>query len=326
MGGDDGLRPVVCAAVQFLKHHPTCHLTLVGNRDQIAQLVAPHPRLQLQHAGSTVAMSDRPAQALRSKHDSSMAMAIRLVADQRANACVSAGNTGALMAFGLHHLGTLAGITRPAICKSVPNKHGCCLLLDLGANISCSAAQLAQFAVMGAAMARVAGKPRPRIGLLNIGREPQKGGSLHQAASTLVAALPGMEYVGFVEGGDIFTGEVDVVVCDGFTGNAVLKASEGAAALMRQQLKDSLSHGVMARFARLLVQPYINRWRSVYDPARYNGAVLLGLCGVVVKSHGAADASSFAAALQVAYEHGLSDTPAQIAATMHKTIQIQEHE
>lgn len=316
MGGDAGPRPIAAACNTFLRQHPSSFLTVIGHSAEIKSLLTTTERVTLVDASSAVTNADKPAHALRNKFDSSMSTAVQMVADRAADACVSAGNTGALMAFGLRYLGTLSGISRPAICKPVPNRHGCCLLLDLGANIDCSAEQLGQFALMGAAMARVAGKTKPKVGLLNVGREAQKGGDLQRQAAQMIAALGQIDYIGYVEGGDVFLADVDVVVCDGFTGNALLKASEGAAALLRDQLDQSLRHGWAARCARLLISPYLYRWRSVYDPARYNGAVLLGLCGVVVKSHGSADAAGFEAALQVAYEHAASETPAQIAASM----------
>lgn len=258
-------------------------------------------------------MSDRPALALRNKTNSSMAKAVRLVADGRADACVSAGNTGALMAFGLKYLGTLPDITRPAICRAVPNVHGVCYLLDLGANLSATPDQLQQFAVMGAAMARITGSSNPLVGLLNVGREPQKGGGLQQKAAAQIAATPGLTYIGFVEGSDIYTGRVDVIVCDGFTGNALLKASEGVASLLGADLIRRFNGTLRAQLAGWLARPYMRDWRQANDPATLDGAALLGLKGVVIKSHGSASETGFKSALKVAYEQAKNNIPQLIS-------------
>lgn len=242
-----------------------------------------------------------------------MAKTVQLVADGSADACVSAGNTGALMAFGLKYLGTLPDIARPAICKAVPNIHGACYLLDLGANLSATADQLQQFAVMGAAMARVTGNSNPVVGLLNVGREPQKGGELQQKAAAQIKATPGLVYIGFVEGGDIYTGRADVIVCDGFTGNALLKASEGVASLLGIDLNRRFSGTPRARLAGWLARPYMREWRRANDPATLDGAALLGLNGVVIKSHGSASEVGFRSALKVAYGQAKNNIPQLIS-------------
>lgn len=256
-------------------------------------------------------MTERPGTALRHKRESSMALAIKMVATGEADACVSGGNTGALMAFGLHMLGTMPGIERPAICKAVPGKDGVCWVLDLGANLECSAEHLRQFACMGSALAKLNGVASPRVALLNVGVENQKGRELERESAALLKTQPGMNFIGFVEGGDIYRGMADVVVCDGFTGNALLKASEGAAELLQNSLKNAFQSNIAARLAGWLARPALRSWISRYDPARLNGASLLGLSGVVVKSHGSASESGFIAALNVAREqaaHRIIDT------------------
>ncbi len=261
-------------------------------------------------------MSDRPAHALRNKPNSSMAKAIKLVAEGQAQACVSAGNTGALMGFGLKYLGALPAIDRPAICKAVPTVRGSCYLLDLGANVSVSAQQLLEFGIMGAAMARTAGNPEPRIGLLNVGREIEKGDSLRREAFELMRHCSSLNFMGFVEGDDIYAGSMDVIVCDGFTGNAVLKASEGAFQLLSSRLSNAFKTDWKARLAHKLAEPYLQGWRAAHHPSSHNGAAFLGLNGVVVKSHGSALPDAFESALRVAHDQALNALPSMIAAAM----------
>lgn len=307
MGGDSGPRPCVFGALEFLRQFPSVRLTLVGDEHQLKSLI-PKTATQIAVLPATdpVAMSDRPGHALRQKRQSSMALAVQMVAEGQAQACVSAGNTGALMAFGLHLLGTMAGIERPAICKPMPTKTGVCWVLDLGANLECSAENLRQFALMGAALARLHGVEAPRVALLNVGSEAQKGRELQQEAAHLVKQLAGIRFCGFAEGGDIYRGLADVVVCDGFTGNVLLKASEGVAELLQGSLRDALQKGFWGRFLGLLARPALRAWGRAYSPARLNGASFLGLRGVVVKSHGAASQAAFCAALMVAYEQAVN--------------------
>lgn len=314
MGGDSGPRLCISAALKFARLHPSVHLTLIGNGDLLSASVSTLPvQIKILPAEGHVDMSDRPGSALRHKRDSSMAMAVRMVATGEADACVSGGNTGALMAFGLHLLGTVRGIERPAICKAVPGKHGVCWVLDLGANLECTAEHLRQFARMGVALARLHGVAAPRVALLNVGVEHQKGRELEQESAALLKVQPDLNFVGFVEGGDIFRDVADVVVCDGFTGNVLLKASEGAAALLQSSLKNALHQSAGARLVGWLLKPALRSWSLRYDPARLNGASFLGLNGVVVKSHGGASEEGFVAALNVAREqatHRIIDTMA----------------
>ncbi len=303
MGGDTGPRPCVYGALNFLRQHPSVRLTMIGDPDQLQSLVPQWPeQITILSAHDQVTMSDRPGTALRQKRQSSMAMAVQLVATEEANACVSAGNTGALMAFGLHLLGTMPGIERPAICKAVPTATGVCWVLDLGANLDCSAENLHQFALMGAALARLNGVERPRIALLNVGAEAQKGRELQQQAAKLVSRLDSIDFGGFIEGGDIYRGEADVVVCDGFTGNVLLKTSEGVAELLQLSLRQVFQQSPWSRLLGWLVRPSLSVWAKRYNPARYDGASFLGLNGVVVKTHGATSEAGFSAALSVAYE------------------------
>lgn len=206
------------------------------------------------------------------------------------------------MAFGLHYLPLSEGVERPAICKAMPSSGGCCYLLDIGANVQCSAQNLLQFAQLGASFANSGGISSPRVGLLNVGTEAQKGAHVQRDAATLLTGAENINFIGFVEGGDIYRGVADVVVCDGFSGNVVLKASEGAAELMGASLKHAFRKNIFTRLSGLLAYPLLSSWQSQFDPSRYNGAVFLGLNGVVVKSHGAAGESGLVNALHVAYE------------------------
>jgi glycerol-3-phosphate acyltransferase PlsX len=318
MGGDLGPRLCISAALKFSYLHPSVRLTLVGDKDLLAASAPDFPdRIKILPAEDSVEMSDRPSNALRHKRDSSMALAVKMVATNEADACVSGGNTGALMAFGLHMLGTIPGVERPAICKAVPGRDGVCWVLDLGANLECSAEHLRQFACMGVSLAKLHGVARPRVALLNIGVEELKGRELERETAILLRAQSNLNFVGFVEGGDIFRGAADVVVCDGFTGNVLLKASEGAAELLQSSLKAALLRGAGSRLAGWLIKPVLRPWVTRYDPARLNGASLLGLNGVVVKSHGSASEEGFLAALNVAREqavHRMIDTVAAVVA------------
>lgn len=313
MGGDQGPRSCVSACLKFVESRSNVRLTLIGDRDQFEDLLPTHTpgTLVVIHASAQISMSEKPAQALRRKRDSSMALAVRCVAEGSAQACMSAGNTGALMAFGLHYLKMSAGIDRPAICKAMPSSGGCCYLLDIGANAECSADNLLQFAQLGVDFARHGGISAPKVGLLNMGTEAQKGAKLQRQAAELIAADPGINFIGFVEGGDIYGGVADVVVCDGFSGNVLLKASEGAARLMRSSMKQAFMESVWTRLSGLAARPVLAAWQSRFDPSRYNGAVFLGLNGVVVKSHGAASEQGFINALQVAYAHAKAASSAE---------------
>lgn len=319
MGGDIGPRPCVYGALHFIQLFPKARLTLVGDSEQLHTLLPDLPRqMTILPAGDSVAMADRPSVALRQKRQSSMALAIQLVADGKAQACVSAGNTGALMAFGLHLLGTMPGIERPAICKAVPTQRGLCWVLDLGANLECSAENLLQFAQMGAALARLSGVIKPRVALLNVGSEAHKGRELQQDAARLIENLADIEFKGFVEGDDLYQGLIDVVVCDGFTGNVLLKASEGVAQLLQASLRQVFQQDLWGRFIGLLARPALSAWGKKFNPSRHNGASLLGLNGVVVKSHGAVSEPGFCAALSVAYEQVNNRIVDSIAAAVNR--------
>lgn len=305
MGGDQGLVVSVPAAALALAAHPALELLLVGEPAALQASVdaaglASHPRLQVVAASQVVAMDEEPARALRGKKDSSMRVAINQVRDGAAAACVSAGNTGALMATARFVLKMLPGVDRPAIVSEIPSRQGHTHMLDLGANAECAPEHLLQFAVMGTVLARaVTGKAQPRVGLLNIGSEDIKGTSVIKAAAALLEASE-LAYIGYVEGSDIFLGDVDVVVCDGFAGNVALKASEGTARLLGEFLRSEYQRGLLSRLAALASRGVLNRFRKRVDPGRYNGASLLGLNGIVIKSHGSADAHSLANAIGIA--------------------------
>lgn len=309
MGGDHGVGVTVPAALKTLRDQPTVRLVLAGNRDVIqAELKRQHAsesdRLAIQHASEVVGMDEPPAQALRGKKDSSMRVAINLVKDGVARAAVSAGNTGALMATARFVLKTLPGIDRPAIVTTLPTMHDHVHVLDLGANVDCSAEQLVQFAIMGSILVgAVEGKPRPRVGLLNIGEEDIKGNEIVKRTNELLRATP-LNYCGYVEGDEIYTGDMDVIVCDGFIGNVMLKTSEGLARMITHYMKQEFRRNVLTRISALVALPVLHAFRKRVDPRRYNGATLIGLNGTVIKSHGGADA--------LAFEHAILEALAEV--------------
>ena len=303
MGGDFGPHCVVPACLDSLAEHPSLRLILVGQPAVIEALVARHPaadrsRLRIHPASEVIAMDERPAQVLRGKPDSSMRQALELVRGGEAQACVSAGNTGALMALSRYLLKTLPGIDRPAMVTAMPTATGSCHLLDLGANVDCTAEHLYQFAVMGAVAAEALGVVRPRVALLNVGTEEIKGNQQVKLASGLLRQVRELNYIGFVEGDGLYRGEADVVVCDGFVGNVVLKASEGLAALIAARLEAQFRSSPLARLAGMLALPLLRRLRDDLRPAQHNGASFLGLQGIVVKSHGAAGPEGFRSAIR----------------------------
>ena len=305
MGGDHGPGVTLPACKAFLDSHPSAELTLVGSADAL-QAAASWPRCTVVVASEVVTMDDSIEVALRRKRDSSMRVAIQQV-KEGAHACVSAGNTGALMAVARYLLKTLDGIDRPAIATVMPNRRdGYTTVLDLGANVDCTPEHLLQFAVMGSALvAAVDGKPEPAVGLLNIGEEAIKGSEVIKRAGELMraAAEAGqIRFHGNVEGNDIFKGTVDVVVCDGFVGNVLLKTSEGLASMMSDFIKQEFTRGPFSKLAALVAMPVLQRFKRRVDPRRYNGAALLGLRGLVFKSHGSADAYAFEQALARAYD------------------------
>ena len=289
--------------------HPYARFMLFGPEDRLRAALARYPRLQaassLHHAPDSVAMDEKPSQALRRGKQSSMKLAIDAVADGRADAVVSAGNTGALMAFAKFGLRTIAGIDRPAIASFFPTETGETVLLDLGANIECDANNLVQFAVMGAHFAHAAlGRVQPSVGLLNVGTEETKGHETVRAAADILRAMqePGFDFQGFVEGDDITKGRVDVIVTDGFTGNVALKTAEGTARLIGGFLRAAFGQSLLAKIGYLFARPALRSLRARLDPRHYNGGVFLGLNGIVVKSHGGTDAIGFAVAVNLAID------------------------
>jgi glycerol-3-phosphate acyltransferase PlsX len=326
MGGDHGAAVTLPACAQFLRRHADGRLLLVGQPE------AMQPWLKRLHldadarvevvAASEVVASDDPVEvALRRKRDSSMRRAIELVRDGRAQACVSAGNTGALMAVARYLLKTLHDIERPAIATYLPNQKGrSTLVLDLGANVDCEPLHLLQFAVMGTAYAAAGGHPQPTVGLLNIGEEIIKGNDTIKRAAELLRAADAqgrVRFYGNVEGNDIFKGTTDIVVCDGFVGNVALKASEGVAQMLLTLIRAEFTRTPLARLMALVAMPVLQRLRQRVDHRRYNGAALLGLRGLVVKSHGAADVFGFEQALERACEAAQGDVVRQIERILH---------
>ena len=322
MGGDHGPHVTVPAALEFRREHPDVEIVLVGLSAGIEAQLAKHgaaagPGLRVRHASEVVAMNEPPVQAMRFKKDSSMRVAINLVKAGEAQACVSAGNTGALMAISRFVLKTLPAIDRPAIATVLPNMNGgYTYVLDLGANVDCTPEQLMQFGVMGAMLvAAVEHKERPSVGLLNIGIEDIKGNDTVKQAAELLRAS-GLNFHGNVEGDDIFKGTVDVVVCDGFVGNSVLKASEGVANMIVAFLRQEFSRGPLRKLSAFFAMPVLKALRARMDPGRYNGASLLGLKGVVIKSHGSADRYAFRQALARAVDAVRNDVVRRISEQM----------
>ena len=305
MGGDDAPAVVVDGVALALGDNPLIKPSFVGDERRLAPLIARHASLadaEVVHTGDAVAPDDKPSAALRSGKRSSMRLAIDMVGDGTADAVVCAGNTGALMAMSLVSLRTMEGVDRPALASYIPTERQPCCILDLGANIDCSSRNLVQFAVMGNAFAKaVTANDSPSVGLLNVGEEEQKGGNtVREAATMLAGAGVGLNYAGFVEGDDITKGTVDVIVTDGFSGNIALKTAEGTARFVTGMMRRSLMSSPLARLGALLARPALRELRDRLDPQLYNGAVLLGLNGIVVKSHGSADARGIANAVGVA--------------------------
>ena len=303
MGGDHGPHVTVPSAVNYLRSNPGINILLVGLPDAIeAELAAikfmPDPRLRVHAASEVVSMDESPAIAMRDKKDSSMRVAIDLVKRGEAQACVSAGNTGALIATSRFVLKTLPGVDRPALAVVLPTMKGHTYVLDLGANVDCSAEQLFQFGVMGAALvSSVEGKERPSVGLLNIGEEEIKGNEVVKHAAELLRNSD-LNFYGNIEGNDIYKGTTDVVVCDGFVGNVTLKASEGVAQMLATYLREEFKRNLLTRLAGLVALPVIKAFKRRVDHRRYNGASLLGLRGIVIKSHGSADGYAFNFAIE----------------------------
>jgi glycerol-3-phosphate acyltransferase PlsX len=317
MGGDRGPSVTVPASLSALRRDQDLHIILVGRTDAIEPLLGKGKvefgaRLQVRDATEVVEMDERPQDALRKKKNSSMRVAIDLVKEGVAHACVSAGNTGALMATARFVLKTLPGIDRPAILSRIPSHHGHTVMLDLGANAECTPEQLFHFAVMGTVIAKdLDGDANPRVGLLNIGEEDIKGNEVVQGAHKILLTSA-LNYIGFVEGNDIFSGEVDVVVTDGFTGNVALKSMEGVASIISRTLRSEFMRNPWRKFTAFLSLPVLNSIRKRFDPREHGGASMVGLNGVVIKSHGSADAYTFGNALRVATIEARKGVPTQI--------------
>ncbi|MGB5438953.1 MAG: phosphate acyltransferase PlsX [Gammaproteobacteria bacterium] len=318
MGGDFGSGVVVPAAISAIAEHTDVTFILVGDETELAQALEAAggdkiPGLKVHHASQQVEMDELPSNALRNKKDSSMRVALNLVKEGVADACVSAGNTGALMATSRFVLKMLPGISRPAICTALPTAKGHTWMLDLGANIECDAEHLFQFALMGSELAAaVDGNERPAIGVLNIGEEEIKGNEQVREAARLIAESR-MNYKGYAEGDDIYKGDFDVIVCDGFVGNVALKTSEGLAKMIAGFIKQEFTRNPLTRLAALFAMPVLKAFRRRIDPRRYNGASLLGLRGIVIKSHGGADPLAFGNAIDVAVLEVREGVPERIS-------------
>lgn len=304
MGGDFGPPVTVRAARDFVENHDDVKVILIGLEETIRPYLSRSidNRILVRHASEIVAMDEPPAQALRNKKDSSMRVAINLVKQGEADACVSAGNTGALMAISRFVLKMLPGIDRPAICAVLPTAKGHSHVLDLGANVDCSPEHLLQFGIMGTSLvSAIEHTDRPTVGILNIGEEDIKGNDVVKRAAELLRES-GLNFVGNVEGDGIYKGEAEVIVCDGFVGNVALKASEGLAQMLASFLRQEFNRNLLTKLVALIALPVLNSFKKHVDHRRYNGATLLGLKGIVVKSHGSADVFSFANALERAAE------------------------
>lgn len=321
MGGDFGPTVTVPASVAVLLRNPKLSLSLVGDQPQIEAFIAEldpsiKQRIQVIHTDEVIGMDVKPSVALRKKQNSSTYRAIELVSQGHADACVSGGNTGALMAIGRHLLSTFDGVDRPAIVTAFPTLEGRCFVLDLGANSAAQPHYLSQFAVMANAMVeQVYEVSSPRIGLLNIGKEAGKGNDLVQSAHSLISDIKNLNYIGFIEANDIFEGNVDIAVCDGFVGNVMLKTMESVATMVDQLIERQLEKEPLSVDDSAKIAPLLNNVRRQADPAQYNGASFLGLQGTVVKSHGAADKTGFEQALYTAI--------AEVKVNLPKAIQEQ---
>ncbi len=310
MGGDHGLKVVIPACVRAVQNNPQLYLIMVGDKGQVVKCLKKHgissqhslfSQFSVEHASEVVLMDELPSHALRNKKDSSMRVAINLVKEGRAAACVSAGNTGALMATARFVLKTLPGIDRPAIIAELPTLKGRTRVIDLGANVDSCAEHLFQFAVMGSALIQaLEKKAKPKIALLNIGVEEIKGNDQVKRTAHMLAECELMNYVGYVEGDHFYSGDVDLVVCDGFVGNVAIKASEGLAKLMLTVLKESFTKNWASKIIGILARPALSHLKKRMDPARYNGASMLGLNGIVIKSHGGANEYAFKFAIDEA--------------------------
>jgi phosphate acyltransferase len=330
MGGDFGPRATVSALLESLSHHSNVNALLFGDRDELAihlrncndsSILA---RIEVCHSDCSVTNTDKPSAVIRTKRDSSMGLALQALANNEADAFVSAGNTGAIMALGLYFVKSLPGISRPAICTAIPTSSGSSYVLDLGANLDCSAEQLYQFALLGSLMAaELDGIDSPVVRLLNVGEEDNKGHAYIQEAAVLLENEPLINYCGYIEGNGIFEGATDVVVCDGFTGNATLKTSEGLIAMVTSLFRTAVGNSWMAKLALLMLKKPLLKLRAQLDPAIYNGAYFLGLNGVVVKSHGRATKAAFVHALDVAIDAAEHNLPEVLSPILKQKIDRQ---
>jgi len=325
MGGDFGPSEIIPAALFSLNKYQKLNLILVGNENILREELKKHkplanPRISISHASEIVAMNESPSQALRNKKESSMRIAIELVRDGHAKACVSSGNTGALMATARFVLKMLPGIDRPAICTTLPGKNGYSHVLDLGANVDSSSEQLFQFAIMGAQLTKaIKNKTEPTIALLNIGEEDIKGNDRVKQAATLLEESS-LNYVGYIEGNNLYSGNYDVIVCDGFVGNVAIKASEGVADFLQYHVKKAFKNSIYSKFTALLALPVLKTIEQKIDPKRYNGASLLGLRGIVIKSHGGAERISFATAIDEAIIEVNNNIPERISEKLEQLL------
>ncbi|NVJ50475.1 MAG: phosphate acyltransferase PlsX [Gammaproteobacteria bacterium] len=327
MGGDFGPPVIVAAAIIALKQNPHLSISLYGQQTAMEAELTKHAKLQLGerlsliHCDDVILMDDKPSVALRGKKDSSMRAALNAVQQGHADGCVSAGNTGALMALARFVLKMIPGIDRPAIITAVPTERGHTYMLDLGANVDCDSETLFQFGIMGAVLcAANDGIANPTVGLLNIGEEEIKGNDQVKQAAQLLAECDAINYSGFIEGNDIFSGKCDVVVTDGFTGNNVLKASEGIVRLLALKLRTTFESNWLNRLLGLLIGPILSSFKKEIDPDRYNGATLIGLKGIVVKSHGGASVGATVHAIEEAMKEVTHSVPSKIAQEVEKLV------
>ncbi|MGZ8136066.1 MAG: phosphate acyltransferase PlsX [Methylococcaceae bacterium] len=331
MGGDHGPKVTIPASLDCLKNNPDLALILVGDEAVLKQylaqaLVTYQGRLTIKHASECVGMDESPAKALKNKKDSSMRVAINLVRDGHADACVSAGNTGALMATARFVLKMIPGIDRPAIISTLPSIFGHTHVLDLGANVDCTAEHLFQFAVMGNELVKaVENIDNPKVGLLNIGEEDVKGNEQVKAAAKLLEKSS-LNYIGYVEGDSLNAGhiKVDLIVADGFVGNVALKSIEGAAKMIGNGLKEAFNKNILTKLTGLIVYPVLKLFKQRIDPRLYNGASFLGLRGLVIKSHGGADILAFKTAIQLAEVEVKQDVIRKISEQVEKTLAMRE--
>lgn len=329
MSGDLGPRVAILAAEKFIADERQCDIWLFGDEHQLRKFYKnsrdPYHQINIVHCTEKVTMEDNPLHVIRHKKSSSMYQALSFLAKGDVDASVSAGNTGALLVMAKHLIGTLEGIDRPAICKSMPVKKGQTFMLDLGANINCTPEQLHQFALMASTLVTrncennpaIEQDQLPRVGLLNIGTEETKGTDVLQQTQNIFAQEKRFDYVGFVEANAIFSGNCDVIACDGFHGNIALKASEGTARFINDKIQSAFRDSLLARICVLLIWPVIKSLRETLDPALYNGASLLGLKKTVIKSHGNADKKAFVQAIRVAYEQALQNIPQKINSSLN---------